>query len=64
MDSCTICNDCPGSRDECRNPESVRPTPEAMAVDVFATVKHYDYPINVLSDYSQKMNRYAFLMID
>jgi hypothetical protein len=41
-----------------------RPTPEAFAVDVFSTVKEVGYPIEVLYDYSQKMNRYAFLMIE
>ena len=64
MDSCYLCNDCQGLRNQCKNPESARPTPEAMAVDVFATVKQIGYPINVLTDYSQKMDRYALLMID
>jgi hypothetical protein len=41
-----------------------RPTPEAMSVDVFATVRQVGYPIEVLSDTSQKMNRYSFLMIE
>jgi len=64
MDSCYLCNDCQGLRNRCKNPKSARPTPEAMAVDVFATVKQIGYSINVLTDYSQKMDRYAFLMID
>ena len=64
MDSCCICNECPGARIQCKNPKSSRPTPEAMAVDVFATVRQCGYPIEVLSDYSQKMNRYAFLMVE
>lgn len=64
MDSCCICSECPGARIQCKNPKSSRPTPEAMAVDVFATVRQCGYPIEVLSDYSQKMNRYAFLMVE
>lgn len=64
MDSCNICADCPGVREECKNPQSARPSPESMAVDVFSTVRQYDYPIGVLSDYSQAMNRYAFLLIE
>lgn len=63
LDSCNICPECPGKREECKAPEMARPTPEAMSVDVFATVHPMGYPIEVLSDYSQKMNRYAFLMI-
>jgi hypothetical protein len=38
--------------------------PYALPVDVFSTVRQYDYPIKVLSDYSQVMNRYAFLLIE
>jgi len=34
-----------------------------MAVDVFTTVRNIGYPIEVLYDYSQEMNRYAFLLI-
>jgi predicted metal-binding protein len=64
MDSCCICADCSGQRETCKSPRSARPTPEAMAMDVFATVRHYDYPIEVLSDYSQPMNRYAFLLVE
>jgi predicted metal-binding protein len=64
MDSCELCAHCAGSKDRCRNPELARPTPEGMAVDVFSTVRHFDYPIEVLCDYSQAMNRYAFLLIE
>ena len=64
MDSCGICAECSGVREECKNPKSARPTPEAMAVDVYSTVRQYGYPIEVLSDYSQTMNRYAFLLIE
>ena len=35
-----------------------------MAVDVFATVRQYGFAIDVLGDYSQAMNRYAFLMVE
>jgi predicted metal-binding protein len=64
MDSCCICTECPGKREECKNPRSARPSPESMAIDVFTTVRQYGYPIGVLSDYSQAMNRYAFLLIE
>ena len=64
MDSCHLCADCSGARAECKSPRLARPAPEALAVDVFSTVRHYGYPIAVLADYSQPMNRYAFLLID
>jgi predicted metal-binding protein len=64
MDSCYLCDDCPGVRKKCRHPRSSRPSPESMAVDVFSTVRQYGYPIDILSDYSKAMNRYAFLLIE
>jgi len=64
MDTCGLCKKCPGVREECNHPRSARPAPEAMAVDVYTTVRKLGYPIEVLSDYSQAMNRYAFLMIE
>jgi hypothetical protein len=35
-----------------------------MGVDVFSTVRQCGFPIQVLSDYAQVMNRYAFLLIE
>jgi predicted metal-binding protein len=64
MDSCTICQKCSGSRADCKEPHLARPTPEAMAVDVFSTVLRAGYPIEVLPDYDRAMNRYAFLLIE
>ena len=63
MDSCCLCEDCSGERENCKEPRSARPSPEALAVDVYSTVKQYGFPIEVLTDYSQEMNRYAFLMV-
>jgi predicted metal-binding protein len=64
MDSCNICLECSGSRTGCKEPKLARPTPDALGVDVYTTVRKLGYPIEVLSDYRQVMNRYAFLMID
>ena len=64
MDSCSLCDECPGDRTQCRRPREARPSPEAMAVDVFTTVRALGYSIDVLTDYAQPMNRYAFLLIE
>jgi predicted metal-binding protein len=64
MDSCGVCKECAGSRSGCYDKKAARPAPEALAVDVFSTVKKLGYAIQVLKDYSQTMNRYAFLLID
>jgi predicted metal-binding protein len=63
MDSCCMCGDCTGKRAECRQPRSARPAPEAMAVDVYSTVRQFGFPVQVLTEYTQAMNRYAFLMV-
>ena len=64
LDSCCFCDGCPGKLEKCKDPKKARPTPEALGVDVYATVRQIGYPIEVLYDYSQTMNRYAFLMIE
>lgn len=64
MDNCAICADCSPVREKCNLPQKSRPSPEGMGVDVFATVRSVGYPIDVLYDYDQPMNRYAFLLVD
>jgi len=63
MDSCSFCKECTGDRQTCKKPRMARPAPEAMAVDVYTTVRQYGFPINVRSAYDQKMDRYAFFMV-
>lgn len=64
IDSCAVCKDCGSSRAQCVNPGKSRPTAEALGVDVYTTVIQNGFPVHVLSDYSQTMNRYAFLLVD
>ena len=64
MDSCCICAECSKERENCKEPRLSRPSPEAMAMDVFTTVRQFGFPIEVRTDYSQKMDRYAFLMVE
>ena len=63
MDSCCFCQKCSADRRTCNQPRMARPAPEAMAVDVYATVRQFGFPINVRTDYDQQMDRYAFLMV-
>ena len=64
MDSCGLCKKCTGVREKCIEPRSSRPSPEAMAVDVYATMQKIGYPIAVLPNYNDTMNRYAFLLLE
>jgi predicted metal-binding protein len=63
MDGCSFCADCTEEREKCQQPQLSRPTVEAMAVDVYTTVRQIGYSVHVLAEYSQPMNRYAFLLI-
>ncbi len=63
MDSCCFCKECSGNRETCEQPRMARPAPEAMAVDVYSTVRKFGFEINVRTDYDQKMDRFAFLMV-
>ncbi len=64
MDSCSLCENCAGKREACLRPKEARPTADALAVDVFTTVRKLGYPIQVLPDYDRAMNRYAFLLVE
>jgi hypothetical protein len=35
-----------------------------LGIDVYATVRSLGYPIEVLADLTQTMNRYAFLLVE
>ena len=63
MDSCCFCKECSGKRETCEQPRMARPAPEAMAVDIYSTVRQFGFEINVRTDYEQDMDRYAFLMV-
>ncbi|MFW5897020.1 MAG: DUF2284 domain-containing protein [Bacillota bacterium] len=64
MTICYRCPDCTRSLEECRKPLESRPTPEALGVDVFETVRNAGYPIEVLRSHDDLQNRYALLLVE
>lgn len=64
FDSCGLCETCDADRMKCKNPKSARPGADAMGIDVYATARSIGYPIQVLKNYDEAMNRYAFLLIE
>jgi len=64
MDECRVCKECPGRLEECRHPSLSRPCPEALGVDLFSAVRQVGLPMEVLTEYEQEMNRYAFLLVE
>lgn len=63
FDNCGLCENCSGNRIDCKKPQKARPGADALGIDVFATVRNLGYPIQVLKEYDETMNRYAFLLI-
>lgn len=64
IDECRMCSECTGKREDCKNKKDSRPSPESLAIDVFKTVSKYDFPINVLKNYNELMNRYSILLVE
>jgi predicted metal-binding protein len=64
IDECRLCIDCTRKRGDCKNKRDARPGPESLAIDVFKTVSKYGFPINVLKDYNEVMNRYSILLVE
>ncbi len=64
VDQCQLCPECPQTLQTCRHPKRARPTIEAFAVDVFTTARNVGYPIHVLTDPKDTMNRYGILMVE
>jgi len=64
MDECRLCSECAGTKIDCKKPKGARPSTEGMAMDVYSTVRKYDLPIEVLKDYGDQMNHYAFMLIE
>jgi predicted metal-binding protein len=64
IECCRLCESCAATRAGCADKAAARPSPEALGVDVFATVRTAGYPIQTLADFTDTMNRYAFLLVD
>ena len=64
IDPCNFCAECPASPADCLNPPIARPSLEGLAVDVFATARQCGFPIQVLTEYAQEMNRYGMLLVE
>ncbi len=61
---CSLCRDCPGTRQECRDKKRSRPSPESFAVDVYQTVRNAGFGIQVVKDSPAEISRFAIVLID
>jgi len=61
---CRACKNCKEAGIECRHPNLPRPTLESFGVDVYGTARMMGYPIQVVKDYQEEMNRYGLLLVE
>ncbi len=61
---CYFCKRCPVDEQECRHPDSARPSMEACGIDVFSTVKKVGFPIEVVRTTRQCPNYYGLILVD
>jgi len=64
FEACGFCEDCALDRTKCKNPRIARPGADAMGIDVYSTARNAGYFIQVLKEYDEPMNRYAFLLVE
>ncbi len=62
--TCRLCKTCTGTAEGCRQPSLSRPTLEAFGVDVYSTARKMGYPIQVVKNYKEEMNRYGLLLVE
>jgi len=63
---CILCETCvsEGTREKCVNNAKCRPSTDAMAIDVFQTVRNAGYEIQVLKERTEIQNRFAIILIN
>ena len=65
MSDCALCKECLGFLGkECANPSKARPAFHSVGIDVFATVRKFDLPIETLKDEAQEKNWYSALFVE
>jgi predicted metal-binding protein len=59
---CRSCKECNIQR--CNHPQDSRPAMEACGIDVYATVRANDFPIEVVKDKTCEQNYYGLVLIE
>jgi predicted metal-binding protein len=60
---CTLCKSC-CTDGSCVHPEKVRPSMESCGIDVYATVRHNGFSIEVVRDHRSDQNYYGVVLIE
>ena len=59
---CRLCKTC--NFDECRHPRDARPSMEACGISVFETARKAGFPIEVVTDFDKRSNRFGLILIE
>jgi len=64
--SCKLCKKCiaEDTRIECINKSKSRPEPTAMGIDVYQTAHNVGYQVQVVKNFDEIQNRFAFMLIN
>ena len=59
---CRLCDKC--NLEKCNHPRAARPSMESCGIDVYATARGNEFPIQVVKDRSCDQNYYGVILID
>ena len=59
---CGRCKTC--NMEACLHPDKARPSMEACGIDVYATARTYDLPIQVVREHTETQNFYALVLVE
>jgi predicted metal-binding protein len=61
---CNRCKQCVTQQGKCRHPTEARPSPEALAIDMFSTVKNAGWDLELKTDVYQSWTNYALILLE
>nr|MDO8099417.1 DUF2284 domain-containing protein [Candidatus Njordarchaeota archaeon] len=61
---CVRCKECVAEQGKCKHPTEARPSPEALAINVFSTVKNVGWNLEVKTDVYQSWINYALILLE
>jgi predicted metal-binding protein len=61
---CNRCKQCVTQQGKCRYPTEARPSPEALAIDMFSTVKNAGWDLELKTDVYQSWTNYALILLE
>jgi predicted metal-binding protein len=65
MSDCKLCPGCAGQEGApCRHPKKARPAFHSVGIDIFATARHFNLPLETLEHEGEEQNWYAAVFVE